>query len=189
MNIMLDIVWATIIGGMLLLAMVTSIMDIQAVSTNLIYQTSLAKVTEQRVDMIDYYFGKVGAGVHPDSTTIMTTIDTVFTFRAKEFSTDANPSTFSFSQGAPTTNGIPVEITKDGNRVYGPIWLSESMSITYYNRSNALLPFPLSSADMESVGSVRISLTPFMRGAFRRGNSRNITNQIVFWETFVNLYL
>jgi len=189
MNAMLDIILSTIIGGMLLLGIVTAILDVQANSTNLKYQITLTKITEKEIDIIDYYTKKVGAGVHPDSVSIVTALDTVFTFKAKEFSDDANPSEFSVYQGTPTEKGYPIRVSKNGTSVFGPIWLADSISFNFFDRNGSPLTFPLSTAEINSIGYMSIAMAPFMKGAVRRGNNRDILNKIVFWSIFTNLYL
>lgn len=198
MSSLLDVLGATISGGMVLLMIFSALLNVQVVSYNTQLQINLTKTSEdmitgrkvENLDQpgIDNYLSKVGAGVPSTTDPIIEATSISFKFLGQTSPT-SGISTFYFVQENVTSNGLPLYVYQDdmSNPVSGPFWMSDSLSIQYYDVSNNLITSPDSNHDL--IRSVEVNVTFYYDTYQPDIDKRFIRHNIVFWKYFKNLYL
>ena len=180
---LLESIAATIIGGIFILTMITSIINIQAVGVNTNQQIILVEISEDVVSVIESYLSLVGAGV-ADSAAIISTQDTLFSYSYAD-SVGGAPHVVDITQE--NINGAKqLSVYADGNvtPVLGPFELSDfGIQFTYYDVNNN--PNPADSL----VRYVQM-IMEFEYDTFREDiDKRFIRHRIQIWKYFKNLYL
>ena len=180
---LLESIAATIIGGIFILTMITSIINIQAVGVNTNQQILLVEISEDVVSVIESYLSLVGAGV-ADSAAIITTRDTLFSYSYAD-SVGGSPHIINMTQEN-ISGAKQLSVYEDGNvtPVLGPFELSDfGIQFTYYDVNNN--PNPADSL----VRYVKM-IMEFQYDTFREDiDKRFIRHRIQIWKYFKNLYI
>jgi hypothetical protein len=188
MQSLLDIIGATIIGGMLLVTMFTSLITIQENNMMLKGEMQIINDLEYISNMIDnYYMEKIGyelpGGVEAfplaesDEINFNTKIDdgdnTIYLVKIFTGNEDAD-------------YGYPLWIQVSGGTNIGPVWLSEPMEFRYYNVNGTELSTGalLTAAGRATIRSVEIVISVF-HGEYNTDSMRART--LVFKKYFPNL--
>jgi len=183
---LLESIAATIIGGIFILTMITSIINIQAVGVNTNQQILLVEISEDVVSVIESYLSLVGAGV-ADSAAIITTRDTLFSYSYAD-SVGGSPHIINMTQenisGAKQLSVY--EDYEDGNvtPILGPFELSDyGIQFTYYDVDDNANP-------ADSLVRYVQMIMEFEYDTFRDDiDKRFIRHRIQIWKYFKNLYL
>ena len=178
----LEGIGATIIGGIFILTMITSIINIQAVGVNINQQIVLVKISEDVVSVIESYLSLVGASV-ADSA-IISTQDTLFTY---SYADSVGGSRHVVNMAQENINGekqLSVYVDGSATPVLGPFELSDfGIQFTYYDVDD--IPNPADSL----VRYVQM-IMEFEYDTYRDDiDKRFITHRIQIWKYFKNLYL
>lgn len=179
---LLEAIGATIIGGIFILTMITSIINIQAVGVNTSQQIGLVKISEDVVSVIESYLSVVGAGV-ADSA-IISTQDTLFTY---SYADSVGGSRHIVNIEQENINGekqLSVYVDGSVTPALGPFELSDfGIQFTYYDVDD--IPNPADSL----VRYVQM-IMEFEYDTYRDDiDKRFIRHRIQIWKYFKNLYL
>lgn len=198
MSSLLDVIGATISGSLVLLMIFSSLLNVQVISYNTQLQISLTQTSEDMITGrrvgntnrpgIDSYLSKVGAGVPEITDPIIEATSISFKFLGQTNPT-SSISTFHFVQENVTSDGFPLYVYLDdmSNPVSGPFWMSDSLSIQYYDVGNNLITSPDSNHDL--IRSIEVKVTFYYDTYQSDIDKRFIKHTIVFWKYFKNLYL
>ena len=181
---LLESIAATIIGGIFILTMITSIINIQAVGVNTNQQIQLVEISEDVVSVIESYLSLVGAGVADSVNAIISTQDTLFSYSYAD-SVGGSPHVIDMTQE--NINGVKqLSVYEDGNvtPVLGPFELSDfGIQFIYYDVNDN--PNPADSL----VRYVQM-IMEFEYDTYREDiDKRFIRHRIQIWKYFKNLYL
>jgi predicted aspartyl protease len=84
MTAILETIWATVVGGMLIVSILSGLFTIQTTAMNLEMQVSLNDISEEVTSILNNeILARVGSGVDPDSTMITTAKSNEFEFKGR----------------------------------------------------------------------------------------------------------
>jgi len=194
MSALIDAIGALVIGGILILTMVNSIFNIHAQSVDIEQQLILSQISENIAKIVTGYLSRAGAG---ETGSIM---DSTGVHRLKFSASDSTYTstlkTFDIIQGDSTQFGYPLEVYVDNVKELGPFYLSEEMTITYFDGNNNVINLVngmVPSANLGNLRNMRLELE-FFYDAFSPPDIPSLTreepkNRIVLWRYFINMYL
>lgn len=195
MGAMLDVIGATIAGGVLILFILNSMFTIQALAFNTNMASNLIDITETVSSNLSTILDLVGSDIDSRPNAIWEADSTKFRFQA-EF--DVN------DDGHLTDTDITIEQITDGNSnkqllVYhdddtnnillGPFRIdnNDNLNFTYYDEFNNVIG---SGASLNDIRSVRVEIPFYDEGMNLTGSQqRDLVHNIVIWKFFKNLYL
>ena len=182
MAAILEAIGATIIGGIFILTMITSIINIHAAGVNINQQIELVEISEDVVSVIETYLSLVGAGV--EDSAIISTQDTLFTYSYAD-SVDGTRHIVNMAQEN-INNSKQLSVYVDGNPtpVLGPFELSDfGIQFTYYDANDNTNP-------ADSLVRYVQMIMEFQYDTFRDDiDKRYIRHRIQIWKYFKNLYI
>ena len=182
MAAILEAIGATIIGGIFILTMITSIIYIHAAGVNINEQIELVEISEDVVSVIETYLSLVGAGV-ADSA-VISTQDTLFTFSYADSVGGARHIVNMAQEDLADNKQLAVYVDGGATPVLGPFELSDfGIQFTYYDVNDN--PNPADSL----VRYVQM-IMEFQYDTFREDiDKRFIRHRIQIWKYFKNLYI
>lgn len=191
MGSLLEAIFTLSVGGLFLIAIMTSLVNLQASAQDTSFQATLNSVAEVQYREIYDHLGKVGVliedqpilAAEPDNFVFQTKWDIV----GDSLSSDTNR--VSISLGDSTDTGYPVVTKQNGNPLPGsdaPMWLKD-MTFTYFDINENRIVTPDDSLDF--IRSVRVDLEFFWQGSYTGPGERRVGTFLTFWKYFTNLYL
>lgn len=199
MNALLDAIGAVAVGGVILLAVISGMHNIQVYSYNTSLQATLTTTSEiSSAALQDRYLS--AAGMMPANLMATTNPDTMIisaTRKQLQFyaEIDGSIQVVNIQQGTQdgTTGWYPFSVLVGGNLDYGIFFTSVENVFTYFDENHTQIAFvsnAIPSADLENIRLVRVDLSFVLRGMSQlTGGNRTVMNRIVFWQYFKNLYL
>jgi hypothetical protein len=198
MQSFLNTIGATVIGGMVLLMIFGSIINMQALSHNMQQQMILGKIAEDLLTGrtigsttyagLESYLSRVGAGVPSTFDPIIEASSNSFKFRGRLTIFSAVSTIHVVSQTA-VNGAFPLYVYIDdmNNAVLGPFWLADPLSITYYDVDNNVIANP--NSNISSIRSAKFVFNFTMETYRPDIDKRLVRYPTVVWKYFKNLYL
>jgi len=195
MTALIDAIGAVIIGGLLLLTMVTSLFNINSKAADIGQQVILAEVSEDIARIVGEYLSLAGAGV--GGQIISPCGRTGFRFTANDTTYTSLQRTYELVQGNSTDAGYPFEVYIDNQLVLGPFFLADSLRFTYFDASHAIITMNnngiLPDANLPDVRLIRMEMEfyydAFAPDSLSGPDSKDPKNRIVLWRYLMNMYL
>ncbi|MDY6916207.1 MAG: hypothetical protein SVM86_07830 [Candidatus Cloacimonadota bacterium] len=188
MTAILETIWATVIGGMIIVSILNGLFTIQITAMNLEMQITLNDISEDVTSVLNNgILSRVGSGVPPDSTIISSAKINEFEFKGK-LTNDNTVSVIKVVQEDSTANGYPLKVYKDNSLVMGPFWLVDSLTVQYYDKDGNELSTPVTTY-IDSIRYAKFDMEFFQKGIDRNNFENNLRSRIVFWRYFLNTYL
>ncbi len=186
MQSMLDTIGSVIIGGIVLLTIMSALFRIQGDTFDATMQLSINKTAEDAVAILEnYYLKSVGTGIHPDSISIISATTTEFVYLKQTQATSVNPDTVRIYTGANTRVGFPFRVEINSVVDFGPFMLEDSLKIEYYNQTEGEIVTTADSLDF--IRSAMFDMT-FFYPNFDPNKMIRTRHRIIFWKYFKNLY-
>jgi hypothetical protein len=135
----------------------------------------------------DDILARVGSGVSPDSTMILTANTNEFEFKGR-LADETAVSTIKLVQEDSTSNGYPLNVYQDNILIMGPFWLSDSLEIDYFDSSDSELTTPVTTY-IDSIRYASFKMQFYRAGIDKENFETNLKSQIVFWRYFYNMFL
>jgi hypothetical protein len=196
---LLDALGAAVVGGLIVITIITGMQNIQLYSYNTKIQATLNQTSEVVVSVLqDRYLSALG--VSPSSGYVPTDPTKVIKYAKKQSfrffaEIDGKYKRVTIARGSKdaTTGWWPLT-AKVGNTLdMGAFWVEEKFIFSYLDENNNVLPFSgnkLSAANIQKIRAVRVELAFVLPGMVNSdGIQLNVRNKIVFWQFFKNLYL
>ncbi|HHE40872.1 MAG TPA: hypothetical protein ENL10_05165 [Candidatus Cloacimonetes bacterium] len=182
MAAILEAIGATIIGGIFILTMITSIINLHAIGVNVNQQIELVEISEDVVSVIESYLSLVAAGV-VDSA-IISTQDTSFTYSYADSVGGTRHIVNMAQEDIDDSKQLSVYVDSGTEPELGPFELSDfGVQFTYYDVNDN--PNPADSL----VRYVQM-IMEFQYDTFREDiDKRFVRHRIQIWKYFKNLYL
>lgn len=188
MQSLLDIIGATIIGGMLMVTMFMALVTIQENNMILKGEMQIINNLEYVSNLIDnYYMEKIGYELPAGTEAFPVANQHEINFNSKLDDGDESIYLVEIYTSAEDEDyGYPLWIKVTGGNTVGPIWLSAPIEFSYFNISGT----EIASASLQTVGgrdnvrSVEIELSIF-QGEYNTDGMRSRT--LVFKKYFPNL--
>ncbi|HCX73939.1 MAG TPA: hypothetical protein DHM37_09495 [Candidatus Cloacimonas sp.] len=188
MTAILETIWATVVGGMLIVSILSGLFTIQTTAMNLEMQVSLNDISEEVTSILNNeILARVGSGVDPDSTMITTAKSNEFEFKGR-LAQETAVATIKLVQEDSTASGYPLKVYQNGSLIMGPFWLSDSLEVNYYKADDTELRSPVTTCT-DSIRYARIKLDFFQKGINKENFEVNLKSQIVLWQYFYNMFL
>ncbi|MCF7919946.1 MAG: hypothetical protein K9N06_08540 [Candidatus Cloacimonetes bacterium] len=188
MQSLLDIIGATIIGGLLMITMFTSMITIQENNTLLRGEMQVINDLEYISNLIDsYYMDKIGYELPGAMEAFPLAQSNSIWFNTKVDVGDESIYLVKISTGPEETGlGYPLTIEWAGMPTVGPIYLGAPIEIEYYDvNGNVLIDAALVAAPIRAnIRSVQIELTVY-HGEYGTDTMRS--RALVFRKYFPNL--
>lgn len=188
MQSLLDIIGATIIGGMLLVTMFMALVTIQENNMMLKGEMQIINNLEYISNLIDnYYMDKIGYELPAGIASFTAANPHEINFNTKIDDGDENIYLVEiYTSSEDTDYGYPLWIVVNGGSNVGPIWLSEPIGFSYFNIAGT----EISSAALQTSGgrgtirSVEIELSVY-QGEYNTDRMRART--LIIKKYFPNL--
>jgi len=188
MTAILETIWATVIGGMLIVSILNGLFTIQTTAMNLEMQVTLNQISEDVTSLInDDILARVGSGVDPDSTIILTATTNEFEFKGR-LAEETAVSTIKLVQEDSTASGYPLKVYQDNILIMGPFWLADSLDINYFKTDDTELSTPVTTY-LDSIRYASFKMEYYRKGIDKENFETNLKSQIVFWRYFYNMFL
>ncbi|MDD3535336.1 MAG: hypothetical protein PHC50_04230 [Candidatus Cloacimonetes bacterium] len=143
MGVLLDVLGSVIIGGTLLLMIMSFNLQMQETSSRIYYTSSMIEHMEEVAQNVNHVFSMAGIGFNKDDQICVTASQTAIKFKTFwNYETDVldqEPHQIEIRlDTAPTGTGKVLDVIQDGI-VYplGHILFIEDMKLKYYNKSDA----------------------------------------------------
>jgi len=189
---LLDAIASVIVGGLVLLMVLTSLLNIQEQAYNTTMQVTTNKISEGVSSILQDYLSNVALNINPD-VAIVHARKKSFRYWGMDYD-DSTPIEYHIRQAAQdtTTGWWPLQVRIDGSQVMGNFYTEEKFIYDYYDADGNLIPFVgsnIPSADLPNIRSMRCELAFVQPGWDYVGHTSTIRNRIVFWKFFKNMYL
>ena len=183
MAAILEAIAATVIGGIFILTMIVSVINIQAIGVNTNQQIALVKISEEVVSVVENYLSLVGAGVS-DAAAIISTRDTLFTYSYADYDGGASHVVDIEQENINGVKRLSIFVDGGATPVLGPFELSDfGIQFTYYDVNGNPNP-----AD-HLVRYIKM-IMEFEYDTYREDiDKRYIRHRIQIWKYFKNLYI
>lgn len=189
MQSLLDIISATIIGGLLLIIMFSSIMTIQENTRVLRNEMELIDNLEFVSSLIgNYYMGKIGYE-NPSTNIIQKAESNQFWFRTKLDDGDDTIYLVKIYTGYEDPDrGYPLTIFVENGQLTDNIWLAEPINFSFFdNNGNELDSSVLAdTGGRQLIRSVQVTISVF-HGVYN--SNKMYVRELVFQQYFPNLAL
>ena len=187
-----DALASVIIGGLVILMILTSLLNIQEHAYNTTMQVTVNQISEHVSSVLQDYLSNVGLNVDP-VTAIVHARKKSFRFWALEYD-ETTPVEYHMEQAAQDTltGWWPVIVRINGLKVMGNFYTEERFKYEYFDEDGNLIPFVGSSipaGNLPDIRSMRCELAFVHSGWSYAGHTSTLKNRIVFWKFFKNLYL
>lgn len=188
MGSMINVIGATAIGAMFLLTVLSGIFNAQAIAFNAKMQVTLAKVSEDVIEILDtYYLSRVGLGV--SSNEIISASDSSFEFKSRLDDATGNETEFTILITKDGNDDLVVY--RDGALDFGPFKLSDStdnLKFTYFKYDSST-GGDIEESSLNLIQSVEVDIE-FQYQTYKMESGVDyVKYKVKFWSYFKNLYL
>ena len=190
MHSFLDAIAAVLVGGIVLLTVLTAITNIQEHAYNTTMQVTVNQISEHVSTVLQKYLSAVGLNVD-SATAIVHARKKSFRFRG-EYNDIIHE--FLIEQGTQdtTTGWWPLSIKSDGITIMGNFYTEEEVKYSYYDIDGNKIAFvgnSIAAGNLPNIRSIRCEQSFVHPGWIYGGQTTTIRNRIVFWKFFKNMYL
>jgi len=185
---LIDAISAVVTGGLILVAIFTSLFNVQASSHNITFLVTLLDFTNVQLNEIESCLGKLGVDVEDPKIIAAEPERIAFRSRWSLFAdtTTSSVNIIELSLGDSTAYGRPVIITQNDSLIQGtqaPLFL-DALRFTYFDANEHIIVSPADS--LEYIRMVRIDLEFQRTGATME---RDIKAKFTSWKYLKNMYL
>ena len=166
---MLDIIGSIIIGGSLLLMMMTFQLQMQESSSRIYYTGSMIEHIDNVADNLNHVFSMVGIGFNIDDTVCQEAKEDRIKFKTYwNYGTDSLDDEEHIIEIKLNDSGDDfgrvLNVLQDGEVLHplGHLMFIEDMRLKYFNKNDALIPFSgssVASANLKGIMSAEVLLT------------------------------
>lgn len=199
MQALLDAVGSVVVGGMVLVTIITALSNVQAYSYNINIQLTLNKISESITSVLDDRYLSSLATFSPTSSPPVSKENAILNASRTRLrfwgEIDGAISRIDIRVGAQDaqTGWWPLTVEIEGNLDFGEFFISQQNVFTYFDENSNQMAFSgntIPGSQTDKIHSVKLDLAYVLTGmADNSGVSQNIHNKIIFWKFFKNLYI